>query len=798
MLQFPQGGFYILCCILSAGCLIVALQDEAGQRALAWSSPIAVIVFLVALVFSVRGAGINVASQFAQAFAGDPHALQFGLFRAAFRTVEPNVRSSVRHSVFGGVMIVLYVGVVASWLSNYLRKTQILCLVLCVPLVIFSLSRSVELGVALTALVAVLRVLLSGRVKVAAFFFGFAAIGMLPLLLPKLIPLFSAKLASTSSYDTRLGAIGTASHQFIGRLILGGPNLDSPTQLLIIDVLQRAGLVAGLAAVVVNLVVIATLIRLVALYWRTGEIVLLAAIGADIHVLIRTFTGGGNLMSMVEWLGFALVIAVSYLMTERGDMVAGGLAFRIRRKSLLPSAEPQRVPASSNGHHDPSALNGHATTTSTAATSRRWPARPASRSVRPCPRPHAPSSVPTLVRTAAATTADEAGPRRRRAARPAAGRAAGAHDLALARAQPSATCCWRRSPSRASTWLRFVLASALAEREMDYDLVARVSPPLGRQRVGPLIVPGGGRFVRSHEPPYFTPGAAPAHAAARARRTRHRVVAVPPPAPAGTRSTSDFDAFLPLFLEGRVGSYGSWQAHTRAWLATLAKASGTHVLTYERLLADPQAALAEVVAVFGLGLDAGQIAAALEQNSTDRMRGKEASSVRVQSRTKDASISFVREARAGGWREQFTAAQSARVRGRRGRGTARAGLPARRLVAERGDRTGRDALELGQVLGGEVVAPVADLAAPEGRAVLGEHPLGHAVDGGVVRGPAAGRAGCGGSPRAAPRRCRRRPRRRGPRSGSPRRPGSRARAGNAPAGSRSARAPRRRRRPRGR
>src|SRR3954454_16455656 len=122
-------------------------------------------------------------------------------------------------------------------------------------------------------------------------------------------------------------------------------------------------------------------------------------------------------------------------------------------------------------------------------------------------------------------------------------------------------------PKSGSTWLRFALAGALTGREMDFDLVHDVSPPLGEHRGGPAIAPGGGRLVKSHELPRFVGS----------RRNRPKVVLlVRDGRDVGISYFhhlrrrgavgEDFAAYWAHYVSGKAGVFGSWQAHARSWL----------------------------------------------------------------------------------------------------------------------------------------------------------------------------------------------------------------------------------------
>jgi hypothetical protein len=210
-------------------------------------------------------------------------------------------------------------------------------------------------------------------------------------------------------------------------------------------------------------------------------------------------------------------------------------------------------------------------------------------------------------------------------------------------------------PKSGSTWLRFALAGALTGREMDFDLVREISPPLGGHRGGPEIVAGGGRLVKSHELPRFVGS----------RRNRPRVVLlVRDGRDVGIsyfhhlrrRGTAgeDFVAYWDDFVTGRASVFGSWQGYIREWL-DYARTGEVLTVKYEDLLADPAAELARVNTRFDLGLSDAAIRTALQASTPEAMRAKEASSQLIEAQTSAGTraTSFVRQAKAGGWRDEL-------------------------------------------------------------------------------------------------------------------------------------------------
>ncbi len=217
-------------------------------------------------------------------------------------------------------------------------------------------------------------------------------------------------------------------------------------------------------------------------------------------------------------------------------------------------------------------------------------------------------------------------------------------------------------PKSGSTWLRFALASALSSQEMDFDLVRDVSPPVGDHRDGPLVVPGGGRLIKSHEGPRFV--------GPRTHRPRVLFLVRDPRDVAVSYfhhlrriglAGDDFDVYFDDFVRGRLSSLGSWQAHTRSWLHYAAAADNVMTLRYEDLLADPVGTLIAVDDNYRLGLDEATIRTAIERSTPVGMRAKEASSRWLRAKSVNSEINFVREAKAGGWRDTLAPELSAQL-----------------------------------------------------------------------------------------------------------------------------------------
>lgn len=231
-------------------------------------------------------------------------------------------------------------------------------------------------------------------------------------------------------------------------------------------------------------------------------------------------------------------------------------------------------------------------------------------------------------------------------------------------------------PKSGSTWLRFVLISALTDRDVDFDNVRRISPPLGGLRGAEAIVPGGGRLVKSHDLPVFAPVGSRPRAIHLVRDGRDVAVSYFHHRTRKGLAPPTMDEYLDAFLRGDSGPFGSWQRHSLAWRDEVA-AHPTSAVTirYEDLRADPAATVLGLSDRFGLGLDAARVEQALTANDTSRMRAKESSSQWLAENSADRSIAFVRAGRTGDWRETFDDAALARFRREAGEALTAFGYP---------------------------------------------------------------------------------------------------------------------------
>jgi hypothetical protein len=175
-------------------------------------------------------------------------------------------------------------------------------------------------------------------------------------------------------------------------------------------------------------------------------------------------------------------------------------------------------------------------------------------------------------------------------------------------------------PKSGSTWLAFMVGEVLLDRPIDFDTQEELVPALVAgiwPRDAPRALPGGGRLYRSHEP--------------HRREYRRAICVVRHVADVAVSyhnwlawqgvPTPDVDRFLRMFLQGRVGAYGSWQDHVQSWLE--AREATIELVRYEDLKAQPHETVMRVLRFAGAEPDPACVARAVESNTVGRMRAKE-------------------------------------------------------------------------------------------------------------------------------------------------------------------------------
>ena len=121
------------------------------------------------------------------------------------------------------------------------------------------------------------------------------------------------------------------------------------------------------------------------------------------------------------------------------------------------------------------------------------------------------------------------------------------------------------------------------------------------------------------------------------------------------------DAFVDRFIAAKVVPYadrvGCWQDHVLSWLRLREGKPGFRLIRYEDLLADTVKELKNLALALNLEATSAHIEEAVRLSSASHMQSLEKRQSKQWQATKDTrqDISFVREAKSGGWRNKLSA-----------------------------------------------------------------------------------------------------------------------------------------------
>jgi hypothetical protein len=121
------------------------------------------------------------------------------------------------------------------------------------------------------------------------------------------------------------------------------------------------------------------------------------------------------------------------------------------------------------------------------------------------------------------------------------------------------------------------------------------------------------------------------------------------------------EEFVDRFVAANVVPYanrvGCWQDHVLSWVRLREGKPGFRLVRYEDLLADPVKQLTNLAPLLGIEPIPERIERAVRLSSASHMQSLEKKQSKQWVATKDTrqDISFVREAKAGGWRNKLSA-----------------------------------------------------------------------------------------------------------------------------------------------
>lgn len=313
-----QVFVYIVFGIFGGACVLKAFAHRSGLRLLALSGPLTLLTFVVMFSQAIQRAGINAARTFQQALLqGDTHALEFGLYRAAFRTTDPSARDNLRHEVVAALLVASYLSIAACAYLGQFKVINSVSTLIVFALVSVSLSRSVMIAMVIPMILAALKVMSRGRLPVWGFLGLVVGLGASPYLIAKLGPLLATRFQDTGSYNGRVSnLVSIPGSDVLHRMIFGGKTLDASTHMWVVDSFLNGSWLAGLGAAVAVLVMVRLAAEATRLYFRVGGLFYWALAAGVILTIMRAFTTGGGNIYEGEWFALGLAAACLYIVRD--------------------------------------------------------------------------------------------------------------------------------------------------------------------------------------------------------------------------------------------------------------------------------------------------------------------------------------------------------------------------------------------------------------------------------------------------------------------------------------------------
>ena len=233
-------------------------------------------------------------------------------------------------------------------------------------------------------------------------------------------------------------------------------------------------------------------------------------------------------------------------------------------------------------------------------------------------------------------------------------------------------------PRSGSTWMRFLLTRILTGKSAGFDTINQFIPEIGIHQHAANLLPGAGRLIKTHE--LYSPCYKRAIYLIRDVRdvllsqySREKEL--------GLIWWGEMDAYLPVFLAGKVNNFGSWHEHIPNWLdSPLVKRGDLMVVQFEDMRRNPQQNLERVLDFLGWQASSESIAEAIADNTVERMRARENRAQKLHKSDKEEGR-FIRQGAIMGWREKLTEPQLQLIEEQAGEALARLGYPSWKAVA---------------------------------------------------------------------------------------------------------------------
>jgi len=217
-------------------------------------------------------------------------------------------------------------------------------------------------------------------------------------------------------------------------------------------------------------------------------------------------------------------------------------------------------------------------------------------------------------------------------------------------------------PRSGSTWLRFVMFEILTGKLSSFDEVNAALRGLSDYQHGWPLLPGGGRFIGTHEP------YRPAYKKAVYLVRDVRDVALSEFAFEKNLGIGrpTFEAYLEDMLR-RGKRHGTWPNHVQSWMdSPLASGGNLLLIRYEDLRKNGVEIFTRIVQFLGMDIERNVVERAIANNSVQKMREKEdklytqdnySKVARKPLKSVEPGGRFVRSGKMGGWQEKLTPEQ---------------------------------------------------------------------------------------------------------------------------------------------
>ncbi len=246
-------------------------------------------------------------------------------------------------------------------------------------------------------------------------------------------------------------------------------------------------------------------------------------------------------------------------------------------------------------------------------------------------------------------------------------------------------------PRCGSTWLRFMMLEILTQNSAGFLDISNTLPEVGMHAPVPATLPGGGRFIKTHEP-YRSDYRRAVYLVRDIRDVLFSMYS----RDEGfgwaeyLSNGKGMEGYLEPFLKGTTSRFGSWQENVRSFLdSPIAQTGDMLLIRYEDMRRDTEGALTQILDFLGVQRDRGVILGAIANNTLDRMRVKEDVAKQNPDQIKKGTLlrnhekkRFVGAAPLGGWKEKLTPEQILLIDQYAGEALQRLGYPLGRDVLE--------------------------------------------------------------------------------------------------------------------